>query len=103
VLSNLEQNMKRIGLLMCAFLIGIALSGTSASAHGWRHHHHGWYHHHHGWFWGPHYGWRYHAAGSPVRHGPFCWLTTDDARGFGYYKVCDDARKYFRHHRHHRR
>jgi len=97
-----ELYMKRVGFLLCALLIGIAVSGTSASAHGWRHHygwhrHYGWHHHHmwhhYGWFWGPHYGWHYRAAGGPVRQGPFCWVTTDDARGFGYYKWCDATPK----------
>ena len=97
--------MKRLGLLLCAVLVGIALSGTCASAHGWRHHQ-GWHHHgwHHGWFFGGwHRGWHYRAAGGPIRRGPFCWVVTDDARGYGYYKWCDDAHRYFHRHHHHRR
>ncbi len=97
--------MKRLALFASAALLGIALSATSASAHGWHHHHHhglfghgwfGWHHH------SPHYGWRYHAAGAPAQAGPFCWVDTDSARGFGYYKYCDRVRPAaHRHHRHH--
>jgi len=89
--------MKRFGLLLGALALAVALSSTSASAH-WHHgwHGHGWYGHHWGWHHG--WGWRGHPGGSPVRVGPHCWVNTDDSRGFGYYKWCDDRR--WRHHRH---
>ena len=95
--------MKRLGLFLCALLVGVALNGARASAHGWHHHHHGWHHclHDGGLFCGWHHGFRIHSAGAPTRMGPHCWVSTDD-RGFGYYKWCDDAKAWFRHHRHHR-
>ena len=99
---------KRLALFLCALLLGVALSGTTASAHGWGHHHgwfghglfgHGW--HHGGW----HHGFRQHAAGGPTRLGPHCWVETDSARGYGYFKWCDGPRPAHRgkhRHRHHR-
>lgn len=101
--------MNRLALLLCALLVGGALSATGASAHG-RHHHGGMHHamHHGGLFHGGwHHGWnrglRHHNAGDPVRVGPHCWVDTDSARGFGYNKWCDGARPASRgHHRHHR-
>jgi hypothetical protein len=92
--------MNRLALLLCALLVGVALNGTSASAHG-RHHHGGW--HHGGLFGGWNRGLRHHTAGDPIRVGPHCWVDTDSARGFGFYKWCDGARPAYRgHHRHHR-
>jgi hypothetical protein len=90
----------RLALFLCALLLGIALSGSNASAHGWGHHHglfgHGW--HHGGW----HHGFRQHAVGGPARLGPHCWVDTDNTRGFGYFKWCDNARPAHRgKHRHH--
>ena len=83
---------------LALLLVGVALTGTGASAHGWGHGWFGWHHH------SPHYGWRYHAAAAPAQAGPFCWVDTDSTRGFGFYKVCPDgARPAARgHHRHHR-
>ena len=94
--------MKRLALFACALLVGGALSATSASAHGWRHHggwHHGW---HHGWMMG---GWHHgtRTAGGPARVGPHCWVDTDTSRGYGYYKWCDSARPVHRGHHRHRR
>jgi hypothetical protein len=81
--------MKRLGLLLCALLVGGALSTTGAAAQGW-----GW---HHGWHeWHPP-----HSAGGPIRSGPRCWTDTD-FRGFGYYRWCDGRRPAWRGH-HHRR
>jgi hypothetical protein len=100
--------MKRLGLFLCALLIGVALTGTAASAQD-RHHHGGWHHGglHHSWFHGGwHHGFRQHSVGGPASLGPHCWVDTDNARGFGYFKWCDDARSpnrgHHRHHRHHR-
>ena len=93
--------MNRIALFLSALLVAVALSTGGASAHGWHHHHH-----HHGlfggWFHGGwHHGFRLHSAGGPARLGPHCWVTTDDPRGYGYFKWCDDARPVYRKHRHH--
>ena len=80
--------MNRFGLFLCALLVGGALTGTSASAHGW--YHGGWHH-----------GWRIHSVGGPPRLGPHYWVDTDKDRGYGYFKWCADARP--PHHGHHRR